>query len=195
MASRTESGGRVTEDELLRQRVADLGRVLEAEKPLPPVELLPADPDAAAWLEHAVGSLEVRPLCACGCGLTAPKSAKSGGSKTLVQRRYVRGHYRRTHGATFTPEWRAYHHAKNRCRNPKNQNFVDYGGRGIEFRFVSVEHFLRVLGPRPSSEHSLDRIDVNGHYEPGNVRWSTPTEQANNRRPRRTEEENVAEFG
>jgi hypothetical protein len=45
----------------------------------------------------------------------------------------------------------------------------------------NFEAFLRDVGPRPSVRHSLDRIDVNGHYEPGNVRWATPEQQKTNR--------------
>jgi regulator of sirC expression with transglutaminase-like and TPR domain len=46
----------------------------------------------------------------------------------------------------------------------------------------SFEAFLAYIGPRPSPQHSVDRINVNGHYEPGNVRWATHSEQAKNRR-------------
>lgn len=71
-----------------------------------------------------------------------------------------------------------------RCRNPNNAAWALYGGRGIVVceRWLSFESFRADMGDRPSPTHSLDRIDPNGNYEPGNVRWSTPTEQANNRR-------------
>lgn len=83
-----------------------------------------------------------------------------------------------------TPENRAYHAAKNRCTNPKGQNWKNYGGRGIEFRFLNFPDFLDELGSRPSSRHSIDRIDNEGHYEVGNVRWSTRVEQNRNKRKR-----------
>lgn len=79
-------------------------------------------------------------------------------------------------------EYRAYHHAKNRCNNPKDKGYKYYGGRGIEFRFTSFEEFIAHIGPRPSPKHSLDRIDNDGHYEPGNVRWATKEEQMCNLR-------------
>jgi hypothetical protein len=86
------------------------------------------------------------------------------------------------HGLSNTPEYNAYRAAKGRCRNPNCEGYCWYGERGIQFKFKSFKQFLQELGKRPSTEHSLDRINVNGHYETGNVRWATPIEQANNRR-------------
>jgi hypothetical protein len=80
-----------------------------------------------------------------------------------------------------TSEAFTYLAAKGRCTNPNNKDWADYGGRGIEFRFHSLEQFLEVLGPRPKGL-TLDRIENNGHYEPGNVRWATWEQQQNNRR-------------
>lgn len=102
-------------------------------------------------------------------------------------------------GARATTERQSYSSAKTRCGNSNARNFVDYGGRGIEFRFTSFEQFLAELGLKPSAKHSLDRIDVNGHYEPGNVRWATPEIQARNvRNPKwityRGETKNQAEW-
>jgi len=90
------------------------------------------------------------------------------------------------HGHTrigqITPEYTAYTQARQRCTNPRHLSWPRYGARGIEFRFSSFEEFLADVGPRPTSEHSLDRIDNDGHYEPGNVRWATREEQARNTR-------------
>ena len=76
--------------------------------------------------------------------------------------------------------------AKQRCNNPINKAYKYYGGRGIEFRFETVEQatdwIIANIGYRPSKKHSIDRIDVNGHYEAGNLRWATLIEQANNKR-------------
>lgn len=71
-----------------------------------------------------------------------------------------------------------------RCRNPKLPRFPLYGGRGIKVceRWQSFEAFLHDVGRAPSRAHSLDRIDNDGNYEPGNVRWATDTEQCRNMR-------------
>jgi hypothetical protein len=71
-----------------------------------------------------------------------------------------------------------------RCTNPRSSNFIYYGGRGVEVKFPSsailADWILTNLGPRPQGS-SIDRIDVNGHYEQGNLRWATFIEQMNNR--------------
>lgn len=85
-------------------------------------------------------------------------------------------------GRTPRPEYHAFHQAKQRCVNRKHPYYPKYGGRGIEFRLTSFEQFIEIMGPRPSSKHSLDRIDVNGHYVAGNIRWALADVQVKNRR-------------
>jgi hypothetical protein len=74
---------------------------------------------------------------------------------------------------------------KRRCLNPKATQYAYYGGRGImvcnRWR-DSFETFLADMGQKPSNGHSIDRIDVNGHYEPGNCRWATRLQQVRNTR-------------
>lgn len=85
-------------------------------------------------------------------------------------------------GNTYPAERAAWHSLKNRCGNPNSSRYSRYGGRGITVceRWFSFENFLADMGPRPSAEHSIDRIDVNGNYEPSNCRWATAAEQSRN---------------
>ena len=82
--------------------------------------------------------------------------------------------------------------AKQRCVNPKNAAYPDYGGRGITFDFPSVrsaaEWILDNLGAKPGANYSLDRVDNSREYTPGNLRWATRVEQNSNKRQyKRTE--------
>jgi hypothetical protein len=95
------------------------------------------------------------------------------------------GALNRTHGMSESPEYESYCGAKKRCNNPNAISYSDYGGRGIKFLFTSFEQFFGHVGLKPSSDHEIDRIDNDGHYEVGNVRWSLPEQQATNRRKRR----------
>lgn len=95
---------------------------------------------------------------------------------------YKHGGATKTTKSGKSAEYQAYINAKSRCNNPKAVNYSYYGGRGIEFRFASFNEFFAELGQRPSPTHSVERINNDGHYESGNVRWATKKEQVENRR-------------
>jgi hypothetical protein len=123
-------------------------------------------------------------LCSCVCGSTCVVAVDQlRGSRTKSC-----GCFRGTHipfvihGKARTVEYVAYQSAKQRCDYVKHPGYKNYGGRGIEFRFTSFEQWWAELGPRPTPQHSVDREDNDGHYEPGNVRWATKSEQNNNQR-------------
>lgn len=132
--------------------------------------------------------------CRCNCGsLTVVASSDLRKGKTISCGcvRSARLAQQTTHGEAKrprTPEYRAWCAMRTRCTNPRVRCWPNYGGRGIRVcgRWQTFEHFLADLlasiGRRPSRRHSIDRIDVNGHYAPGNIRWATAAQQNRNRR-------------
>lgn len=88
-----------------------------------------------------------------------------------------------SHGLSNTPEHRTWTAIKNRCYNTRSQDYRLYGAKGIRVcqRWIdSFPDFLEDMGVRPSSGHSIDRINSRGDYEPGNCRWATALVQARN---------------
>lgn len=136
-------------------------------------------------------------LARCDCGtekelrvdILLKGRYKSCGCKKLELNREavtVHGHART---GQHSPEYRIWAGMIRRCTDPKTMKFEHYGGRGIavcdRWRHDFIA-FLSDMGERPSPTHSIDRIDSNGNYEPGNCRWSTKTEQMRNTRSNHT---------
>ena len=90
-----------------------------------------------------------------------------------------------THGLSKTGVYQIWLNVKDRCRNPNNPYFHNYGGRGITIHPDLANDFLKFrdeVGPRPSPRHTLDRKDNDLPYQPGNLQWATKKEQARNQR-------------
>lgn len=112
---------------------------------------------------------------------SAASNSRKGAAKAAAARTRHGGAKR---GAEH-PLYSTWEGMKARCRNPNNRKFKHYGGRGIAIceRWArDFGAFLADVGPKPSARHSLDRIDNDGDYEPGNVRWASPSQQNSNRR-------------
>jgi hypothetical protein len=108
--------------------------------------------------------------------------------EALVYRRGPRPLENFRHGGAMggkkTPEYRAWGAMRQRCRNPKHKKWKFYGGKGHDVLYPSFEAFLGEVGCKPTPRHTIDRIDNDKGYEPGNCRWATPEEQRLNQRRR-----------
>jgi hypothetical protein len=133
--------------------------------------------------------------CRCDCGVSTTvngRQLRRGNTRSCgcLQIEWATA-WQFVHGANRrhqqTVEYCAWLNARGRCRNPNNEKFADYGGRGIQMcaRWESFENFLADMGRKPSPSLSLDRINNDGNYEPGNCRWATTSEQARNKRKRK----------
>ncbi len=89
-----------------------------------------------------------------------------------------------THGQSHkTPEYKTWVNIRARCCDPKHISFKYYGAKGIQVckRWDSFENFFSDMGVRPSKDHSIDRTENDGNYEPNNCRWATESEQQSNK--------------
>lgn len=119
------------------------------------------------YFDYALGSTK-----SCGCARAElVRKANSTHGETLHK--------------THSKEYRTWRSMRRRCRDVGSGSYCRYGALGItvcERWAHSFENFLEDVGRAPSEQHTIDRIDYTKNYEPGNVKWSTPKEQANNRK-------------
>lgn len=133
------------------------------------------DSDGAVW------------RCACDCGrelLVRGGNLRSGNTRSCgCLYEQTRGTGNRSHGRTNTSAYWRWRAMIQRCTNPRNRGWADYGGRGIRVceRWRTFAEFYADMGDPPPGA-SIDRIDVDGNYEPSNCRWATANEQARNKR-------------
>lgn len=134
--------------------------------------------------------------CSCGSETSREVSAvvcgrvKSCGC-AMIESTIKMGHANKVHGLTGSKEHYAWGHMIQRCYNPNNKSYHAYGGRGIRVcaRWLeSFANFLVDMGHAPHKSMSVERINVDGNYEPSNCKWATPKEQGRNQRKTRRDD-------
>lgn len=127
--------------------------------------------DCGTERKVAAGNLKKGLTTSCGCWKDEKTSDRAA-----------------THRRSNCPEYRSWYAMRQRCGNPRNVAYANYGGRGItvcERWQHSFQAFLSDMGDKPTPAHSLDRVDNDGNYEPGNVVWASKHRQSRNKRTNR----------
>ena len=150
--------------------------------------------------EYVAGSRSVKPKfkCLCNCGnicLVSKQNLSSGKTKScgclsseMLSERNTK------HDMIDAPEYSVWCGIKARCKNKNTPSYRNYGGRGIaicESWDADFKAFLSDMGERPTENHSIERINTNGNYEPSNCKWADKYEQARNKRTSRRNKSGV----
>lgn len=139
------------------------------------------------WTVIGPGATSLFWKCKCECGTEAEvnkKNLKAGVSKQCLQ---CRGNLKKKHGMSGTPTYTSWQSMHDRCNNPNNVSYMNYGERGIKVceRWCGESgfaNFLADMGERPSMDLCIDRENNDGNYEPGNCIWATRSQQQRNKR-------------
>lgn len=131
---------------------------------------------------------QTRFFCKCDCGgstIARGYSLRKGTSLScgcFQKEKNIFTHI--THGMSLDPLYKIWHNMIQRCENKNHKNYRHYGGRGISVcqHWHTFEKWYGDMGARPSPRHSMERINNDGNYEPGNVYWATDKDQHNNTR-------------
>lgn len=149
----------------------------------------------ASLIDQKFGKLKVQSWagnsrwnCICDCGKSAvvlTANLKRGNSTSCGCIRNIASSKRATtHGLSNTLAYKTWLSVRRRCRDTKCVSYASYGAKGIDIYqewYESAEKFIAYVGQPPTSGHSLDRIDNTKGYFPGNIRWATDEQQANNK--------------
>ena len=144
-----------------------------------------------AWTVVGAAKHSTKVICSCSCGRTtrAVRQYDLTHGNSLMCRRCSVSLSKTSHGASQTghtsPEYTTWVHMIQRCTNPKNKDYKNYGGRGIvvcDLWLESFEAFLLQMGKRPTLKHTIERLDSNSNYESSNCVWATRQQQNVNTR-------------
>ena len=134
--------------------------------------------ERAKKIKNGKKSMETYALCKCDCGRI--KAVQTHHLRNKSSTRCSNCNRSTKHGLARTYLASTIHNIRQRCNNPSCPDYPWYGAKGRECRLNGPQDILDDIGHRPTPKHSVDRIDTEGHYEKGNIRWATKPEQSRN---------------